>query len=155
MLSENEDERLEAFERELERAGYTVVSVEPTFRKTITERVRGEDDGSIGFVIVNTLVEIRGEPFDSELVLTVYEDRLVNHGVDIYSDPDDPLPPEKRKLLTGIVQPQKITDDDGNRQSLWTYYPPPTNLPDDLVDDSQDNIDELIEEFESVYQRAV
>lgn len=154
MIEESKDDRLEAFKHELEAEGYEVVDAEPQRRKTITEKIRQEEDDTVGFIVVNTGVELGGEKFDGELVITVHRDRLSNQGIDIRSHADDPLPKEKRDLLSEFVPPREVTDEDGETQSVWTYYPPPDTLPDDVLGDSRDNIDEVMAKLEAIYENV-
>lgn len=152
MIEESKNQRLEAFNRVLEADGYDIVEAQPQRRSTITERINPENDDPIGFVVVETPVEIRDHEFTGDVVLTVFEDRLSSHGVDIYSDPEDPLSEEQQTLLSELVPPRDVTDDDGKTRRVWTYFAPPDDLPDSVMDDSRDNIDEVMAEFESVYE---
>lgn len=153
VIGDSKEKRLQAFRAELETEGYDVTEIEPIYSKTITKRTKSEEDDSIGFVVVNAPIEIRDEEFDGEIVITVYEDKIAHHGVDIYSRPDDPLPEKKRNLLSELVPPREVIEDE-EKQLVWSYYPPPEDLPDKLVDSSRNNVDELMTEFESIYDRA-
>lgn len=155
MIGESKSDRLDEFKRALEAEGYDVVSVETQHRQTISEKIEQKDDGTLGFVGIETPVEIRGEVFDGQLVITVHEDRLSNHGVDIRSSLDDPLPEDKQNLLDQLVSARKVTDEDGETQLVWTYYPPPRDLPDTVIKEPPDNIHELIAEFESIYKSVL
>lgn len=152
MIEESKEERLESFERALETEGYDVVEVEPRSGKTITERINSQDDDTVGFVVVETPVRIRGHEFEGEVTVTVHGDRLTSHGVDIYSRSDDPLSADERALLDELVPSREVTED-GETHRVWTYFAPPDDLPDSLVDDSRDDLDEVVDELESVYQR--
>lgn len=151
-MIEGKKERLEEFKRALEAEGYDVVEVEPQREQTITERINQEPDDTIGFAVVETPVEIRGNEFVGEVTVTVHEDRLASHGVDIRSGPDDPLSEAEKEYLSEIVPPRKERED-GETYQVWTYYSPPDDLPDSVVDESPDNLDEVVDELEAVYQR--
>lgn len=152
MIEENRTQRLEGFAEALEEAGYDVLTVEPRTDQTITERVSVEDDDTVGFVVVDAPVELGGYEFSGEVVVTVHEERVSSHGVDIYSEPDNELSAEERAALTDLVPPREVTTGDGESRQVWTYYPPPADLPDSIVDQSRDNLDEVMTEFEDVYQ---
>lgn len=152
MIEEGKQERLDAFADALEEAGYEVLEAEPKLEKTIAEKVDHEEDDTVGFLVVRTPVELKGAEFEGELVVTVHEDHLSTHGVDVYSDPEDPIPDEKQRLLDTLVPSRTVTDDDGKTWRVWSYYTPPEDLPDDLVDESRDNVDELLDEFAAIYE---
>lgn len=150
-MFESKEERLETFKRALEAEGYDVVEVEPQRKQTITERINKEADDTIGFAVVETPVEIQGHEFVGELTVTVLKDRLTNHGVDIRSSSDNPLSEEEKALLSDLVPPREVVDD-GETYQMWTYYAPPDDLPESVVDGSRDNLDEIVDDLESIYE---
>lgn len=153
MIEEFKRRRLDEFEAALEAEGYEVVAAEPQLRDSISKRIAGEEDDTVGFVVVETPVELEGVEFEGEFVITVFKDRIAHHGVDVYSRPDDPLSEEERALLDDLVPPREV-DDDGETRLVWSYYPPPADLPGDLGE-SRDNVDDLLSEFEDVYDRVL
>lgn len=151
MTEESKEERLETFRQALEGEGYDVAEVEPQLGKTITERIEEQDDDTIGFVVVETPVRIREHEFAGELTVTVHQDRLASHGVDIYSSLDDSLSEEEQSILSDLVPSRKVTED-GETYRVWTYYAPPDDLPESIVEGSRDNLNEVVDELESVYE---
>lgn len=152
MIEEGKRRYLEAFRDELVAAGYEVVTMEPQLRQSTVMRMAGEEDDTVGFVIVRTPVEIGGVEFDGELVVTVFEDRIAGHGVDIRSTPDDPLTEEEREHLSSFVPPREV-DSDGEPATVWTYYPPPSDLPDSVIEEDRDNVAAVVEELSAVFDR--
>lgn len=152
MIEEGKRRYLETFRDELVQAGYEVVNVEPQRRQSTVMRMAGEEDDTVGFVVVRTPVEIGGVVFEGDLVVTVFEDRIAGHGVDIRSTPDDPLSEEKRDHLSSFVPPREV-ESDGNPETVWTYYPPPSDLPDTVAEGDRDNIAEVVEELSAVFDR--
>lgn len=154
MIEDVKKERLDEFADALEaETGYEVLQAKPKLSRTITEKVGDQPDDLVGFLVVRAPVEFKGVEFEGDVVVNVHEDHLSDQGVDIYSHPDDPLPKEKRDILNTLVPPRDETTDEGETRRVWSYYAPPAGLPDDVVDDSRDNLDELIDEFEAVYER--
>lgn len=153
MLDEFREDRLERFRARLEAEGYEVADVESVLREPVTHQISGDEDDTLGFVVVDTPVELQGETFEGEVMVIVYKDGLSNHGVDVRSRPDDPLSERKRSILDDLVPPREVVDDDGETQLMWSYYPPPDDLPDTVTDGSSHNIDELMAEFESIYEK--
>lgn len=152
MIEEAKRERLEEFADAIEaETGYEVLQAEPKLSRTITEKVGDQPDDLVGFLVVQAPVEFKGVEFEGDVVVNVHEDHLSDQGVDVYSEPDDPIPREKRDLLDTLVPPRDETTEDGETRRVWSYYPPPADLPDGVVDESRDNLDELIAEFEAVY----
>ncbi|MFB6280490.1 MAG: hypothetical protein ABEH40_00515 [Haloferacaceae archaeon] len=152
MIEEAKQERLDEFADAIEaETGYEVVQSEPKLSRTITEKVGDQADDLVGFLVVRAPVEFKGVEFEGEVVVNVHEDHLSDQGVDVYSEPDDPLPREKRDLLDTLVPPRDETTEDGETRRVWSYYSPPADLPDGVVDDSRDNLDELIAELEGIY----
>lgn len=177
MIEEGRRRRLEAFRDELVDAGYEVVAVEPQLRESVVMRLAGEEDDTVGFVVVRTPVEIGGVEFEGDLVVVVFEDRIAGHGVDVRSTPEDLLSEEEREHLSTFVPPREVdeadetgwggdgraaseTDADGESDSsgestlVWTYYPPPAELPDAVVGADRDNVDDVVEELSTVFDRV-
>lgn len=153
MIEDAKQERLDEIAEAIEsETGYEVIQAEPKLSRTITEKVGDQPDDLVGFLVVRAPVEFKGVEFEGEVVVNVHEDHLSNQGADVYSRPDDPLPKEKRDLLDTLVPPRDETTEDGETRRVWSYYPPPADLPDDVVDDSRDNLDELIAEMEAIYE---
>lgn len=153
MIEEAKQERLDEIADAIEaETGYEVLQAEPKLSRTITEKVGDQADDLLGFLVVRAPVEFKGVAFEGDVVINVHEDHLSDQGVDVYSEPDDPLPKEKRDVLDTLVPPRDETTDDGETRRVWSYYPPPADLPDGVVDDSRDNLDELIDELEAVYE---
>lgn len=144
------DELAEAIEAETE---YEVVQAEPKLSRTITEKIN-EPDETVGFLVVRSPVVLKGVEFEGDVVVTVHEDHLSSRGVDVTSPADDPLPREERDLLDTLVPSRQVTDEDGTTREVWSYFAPPPDLPDHIVDESRDNLDELIAEFEGIYERV-
>lgn len=155
MIEEVKQERLDEIGDAIEaETGYEVLNAEPKLSRTITEKVDNDHDDTVGFLVVEVPVLLKGQEFEGELVVIVHDDHLSNHGVDVVSPEDDPLPREKRDLLSTLVPPRDVTAEDGTTKRVWSYYPPPDDLPDSVVDDSRDNLDEIIDELEAVYERV-
>lgn len=153
MIEEVRRRYLEAFRDQLEAEGYEVVTVEPQLRDSIVKRIAGEEDDTMGFVVVRVPVELRGVEFEGELVVTVFRDRIAGHGVDVHSWDDDPLPEAEQRHLSKLVPPREV-EEDGRSGRVWTYYPPPDDLPEGVVEEGRDNLSELISELEAVFERA-
>lgn len=153
MIEEGKRRRLEAFRDALVAAGYDVVDVEPQLRESVVMRLAGEEDDTVGFVVVRTPVEIGGIEFEGDLVVTVFDDRIAGHGVDIRSTPDEPLSEEEQAHLSGFVPPRQV-DSEGETELVWTYYPPPADLPEAVVDGDRDNIDAVVDELSNVFDRV-
>jgi hypothetical protein len=153
MIEDAKQERLEQISEEIEAAtGYEVIQAEPKLSRTITEKVGDQADDLVGFLVVRVPVRFKGVEIEGEMVVNVHEDHLSDQGVDVYSHPDDPIPEEKREILNTLVPPRDETTDDGETRRVWSYYAPPSDLPEGVVDESRDNLDELIAEMEAVYE---
>ncbi|MFB6303065.1 MAG: hypothetical protein ABEH78_09425 [Haloferacaceae archaeon] len=153
MIEDVKQERIDEIADTIEAGtGYEVLQAEPKLSRTITEKVGDQPDDLLGFLVVRVPVEFKGVEFEGEMVVNVHEDHLSDQGVDVYSEPDDPIPKEKRDILDTLVPPRDETTDDGETRRVWSYYAPPADLPDGVVDPSRDNLDELIAEMESVYE---
>lgn len=154
MIEDAKQERLQELGEAIEaETGYELVAAEPKLERTITEKINEPDD-TVGFLVLRGPVLLKGVEFEGDVIVTVHEDHLSNRGVDVTSPSDDPLPREKRDLLDTLVPPRDVTDEDGETRRVWSYFPPPADLPASVVDESRDNLDELLEEFEAVYEEV-
>lgn len=154
MIEDAKQERLERIGEAIEaETEYALVQAEPKLERTITEKINEPDD-TVGFLVFRGPVLLKGAEFEGDVIVTVHEDHLSNRGVDVTSTPDDPIPREKRDLLDTLVPPREETDEDGETRRVWSYFPPPADLPPGVIDESRDNLDDLLEEFEAIYERV-
>lgn len=151
MIEEVRRRQLEAFEAALEAVGFDVARIEPQLRDSIVKRLAGEEDDTVGFVVVNTPIELLGTEFDAELVVTVFRDRVASHGVDVSERDNAPLDDDERELLDSLVPPRSV-EGDGGTDTVWTYYPAPADLPDEVGVGDRDNVDAVMAEIEAVFE---
>jgi hypothetical protein len=154
MIEDAKEERLERIgEAIAAETEYELLQAQPKLERTITEKINEPDD-TLGFLVLRGPVLLKGLEYEGDVIVTVHEDHLSNRGVDVTSHPDDPIPKEKRERLDTLVPGRDVTDEDGETRRVWSYFPPPADLPPGVVDESRDNLDDLLEEFEAIYERV-
>ena len=93
-----------------------------------------------GAVSIETNIEIEGEEFDGEIMYKVFDDGLKSKGADIWQSAAGIEEDSEREALLNRVSDIRDEDTQG---AIWTYY---------QKEDVSDNLDEIHEEVNSVFQ---